>query len=220
MSLKPFDSLPFVNLPHREGEVRKALMLTALASIAVLLTACDVQVSTELLPKTPETTRAELHAQLEEFVAAVEEFVAIYSENSIPDDPGLTIGGLYAAMEEASQSVLVHIDNIEKEAQALQDLVLEAHSSGVDINVTESTTSTFFTNIDIWLESQRYQADPAICREAIPNASDGDPLQRWGTEFAQCMVEYFSRPQVQDGLNAADAVNRAIPDLDRAWSDT
>lgn len=198
----------------------RALMLPALVSIAVLLAACDVQVSTELVPTTPEATRAELHAQLRELAAAVDGFVAIYSENPLPDDPGLTIGGLYAAMEEAAQSVLVHIDNIEEEAQALQDLVLKAHSAGVGINVMESTTSTFFTNIDIWLESQRYQADPAICREAIPNASDGDPVQRWGTELGQCMVEYLSRPRVQDGLSAADAVNRTIPDLDRAWSDT
>lgn len=199
--------------------VRELLQsLTVVSVIALVCTGCGVQVTTDLVPRSPEQVRADLRNELQNFVSSIETYRGLYRELSFSEGEQVTVGQLYEAMEERVAPVNAALDAVEAEAQSLRAAVDEAREADIDIGVPQAKIEQFSSEFNVWLRAHREQADPEICRKSIPADASNDPVAIWAEEWSECFLDYMASESIEEGLEAAEVINRLISEFATEWS--
>lgn len=192
--------------------------LTLLCLAALISAGCDVQVSTDLVPRSPEQIKADLREDLQNLVGAIETYREHYQQDPLSDAEQFTVGQLYEAMQEQTGPAVDALDDVAAEAQSLQAAMNEAVEADVDIGVSEAKIEQFTGEFNTWLRAHREQADPTICRDSIPSGASDDPFEVWAEEWSSCFLDFMSSDTIREGLEAAEAINRLMSEFATAWS--
>lgn len=192
--------------------------LAYLGLIALICTGCGVEVTTDLVPRSPEQVKADLRNELQDFVNSIEAYRELYREEPFSQGEQVTVGELYEAMEDRVAPANAALDAVEAEAQSLQAAIDEAREAGIDIGISEAEIQQFTRELNVWLRAHREQADPEICRESIPADASNDPFALWAEEWSQCFLDYMASESIEAGFDSAEVINRLISEFATEWS--
>ena len=137
--------------------------------------------------------------------------------------PGTTVSEFYEIAAEQGAIYEAALVNAEAASLRLSALVREAVQAGTaaDIRVDLALLAELEAEVNLWLEAERLQNDPDLCRETLPPGTD-DLLfeEAVNPAFVDCMLELVSDPVVERGsFDAAVRLQEIGAELGRAWSD-
>ena len=136
--------------------------------------------------------------------------------------PGTTVEEWYAQAARVAAAYAESLDDGEMAAGRLETLLDETIESGrqSDLNLDPELVRELVAEFNLWLEAERLQNDPNICRETLPPGSEDLLLEEAvGPEFADCFVEFMSNPLIQRGsFEAAVRIREIAEEMVNAWS--